>query len=394
MPAITHPGWKRKSGIVVLSVCVAALCALFALSRPQHDFIEYWGTAHLLSTRANPYSLLEMSKLQDALGWTEPVPLMFVCPPWVLPLIAPLRLTSSYSLAWIVWMTILVLVLAISSRLLMDLYFQDLRIPEVSDTWLYRSLFVFAFYPVLLCLKFAQLAPFLLLGLAGFLFFMRRNRTVLAGSFLALTALKPQLLFLVWIAVFLESVRRKRWVVLFSALAVIGVLTGIALALDPNAFQQYRALISTPYLSINPSGITAMIRHSLKGRNTYWMQFVPPFFGIAWLGIYWHRRRATWDWLQEMPLLVTMSVLTSAYGWMFDQTVLGLAVIAVAAEYARPKAQIPWNLIVWYTGLNCALIFLSDLPQLTYIPAPVMLLFFLRRGMTQESKLVTSAGIS
>src|SRR5690348_13077999 len=143
LPAITHPGWKRQSGIVVLSVCVAALRALFALSRPQHDFIEYWGTAHLLSTRANPYSLLEMSKLQDALGWTEPVPLMFVCPPWVLPLIAPLGLVSSYSLAWIVWMTILVLVLAISSRLLMDLYFQDLRIPEVSDTWFHRSLFVF-----------------------------------------------------------------------------------------------------------------------------------------------------------------------------------------------------------------------------------------------------------
>ena len=376
----------------MLSAFVAALCALFALSRPQHDFLEYWSAAHLLSMRANPYSLLEMSNLQHALGWAEPVPLMFVCPPWVLPLIAPLGVASSYSLAWIVWMTILVLVLAVGSRLLMDLYFQDLRIPEFSDTRFHRSLFVFTFYPVLLCLKFAQLAPFLLLGLVGFLFFIRQNRTLLAGSFLALIALKPQLLFLVWIAVFLESVRRRRWTVLLSALAVIGVLTGIALALDPSAFQQYRALIRTPYLAINPSGITAMMRHFLKGRNTYWLQFIPPFFGIAWLGIYWHRRHGTWDWLEEMPLLVTMSVLTSAYGWVFDQTVLGLAVIAVAAKYARPKAQIPWNLIVWYTGLNCALILLSDVPQLTYIPAPLMLLFFLRRRMTQGSKLVTSAG--
>jgi len=394
MSATTHRSWKQKFGIVVLSVCVAALCALFALSRPQHDFIEYWSAAHLLSTRANPYSLSEMSKLQDALGWTEPVPLMFVCPPWVLPLIAPLGLTSSYSFAWLVWMTSLVLVLAIGSRLLMDLYFQDLRIPEVSDTWFHRSLFVFTFFPVLLCLKYAQLAPFLLLGLAGFLFFMRRNRTVLAGSFLALTAIKPQLLFLVWIAVLLESVRRRRWVVLFSAFAVIGVLTGIALVLDRSAFQQYRDLIRTPYLAINPSGATAVIRHSLKGRDTYWIQFIPPFVGITWLGIYWRRRRASWDWLAEMPMLVTMSVLTSAYGWVFDQTVLGLAVIAVAAGSARPKAQIPWDLIVWYSGLNCALILLSDVPQLTYLPVPVMLLFFLRRRMTQESKFATSAGIA
>lgn len=355
------------------------LCCLFALSPPQHDFIEYWSAAHLLCARANPYSLLEMLKLQNAFGWHEGDPLMFVCPPWALPLIAPLGVVSSYGTAWIVWMAVLVVSLALASRLLMDLYFQELRIPEVSDTSFCRCLFVFTFYPVLLCLKFAQMAPFLLLGLAGFLFFIRRNHFALAGCFLALTAAKPQLLFLVWAAVFLESARRKRWVALVFAFGVIATLTAIALFLDPGAFQQYRDLIRTPYLSINPSGITAMIRRSLKGWDTYWMQFVPPFFGVAWLGIHWRRRRATWDWLEEMPILVTVSVLTSAYGWVFDQTVLGLAVIAVAAKCAKPRGHIPMDLVIWYTGLNCALMLLLAVPPLTYIPAPLMVLYFLWR---------------
>lgn len=394
MSRTARHSWKRKFAIAVLSACIVFLCCVFALSRPQHDFIEYWSAAHLLCARANPYSLLEMLKLQNALGWHEGDPLMFVCPPWALPLIAPLGLVSSYSLAWMAWMMVLVASLALASRLLMDIYFQELRIPEVSDTSFYRCLFVFTFYPVLLCLNFAQLAPILLLGLAGFLFYIRRERFVLAGSLLALTAAKPQLLFLVWIAVFLDFGRRKRWGVLLSAFGVIGALTVIALFFDPRAFRHYRELVGTPYLSINPSGITAMIRRSLIGRQTYWMQFVPPLFGVAWLGFYWCRRRATWNWVEEMPLLVTMSVFTSAYGWVFDQTVLGLVVIAVAARSAKPRGRIPWNLVVWYTGLNCVLMLLLVVPPLTYIPAPLILLYFLYRETraAENLKQVVAAG--
>src|SRR6184192_2323200 len=70
-------------------------------------------------------------------------------------------------------------VVALSSRLLMDVYFDELRIPEISDTAFYRCLFAFTFYPVLLCFKFAQTAPLMLLGLAGFLWFATRNRPVI-----------------------------------------------------------------------------------------------------------------------------------------------------------------------------------------------------------------------
>ena len=63
----------------------------------------------------------------------------------------------------------------------MDLYFADLSIPEITDTVFYRSLFAFTFYPVLLALKFSQTASLLLLGVGGFLYFIRRERPILAG---------------------------------------------------------------------------------------------------------------------------------------------------------------------------------------------------------------------
>src|SRR4029078_3300044 len=103
--------------------------------------------------------------------------------------------------------------------------------------------------------KYAQIAPFLLLGVAGFLYAMRRDRPLLAGAMLSLTAIKPQLLFLVWIAVLLDVVERRRWKIVASALAVILGFTVIALMLDPQAFQQYRELAATPYFVSNPSGI-------------------------------------------------------------------------------------------------------------------------------------------
>ena len=365
---------KRAVGMGALGLVFLAVVCMFALSHPKQDFIEYWTASHLLRAHANPYSLNEMFKAQRAIGWTEPVPLMFVCPPWVLPMIAPLGYVPYYGVAWLLWMTALVGAMGVGSRLLMDLYFDELRIPEISATGFHRFLFAFTFYPVLLCLKYAQIAPFLLLGVAGFLYAMRRDRPLLAGAMLSLTAIKPQLLFLVWIAVLLDVVERRRWKIVASALAVILGFTVIALMLDPQAFQQYRELAATPYFVSNPSGILAMIRRSLGADHllaTYWLQFVPPVFGLVWVGFRWHRHRHRWNWVEQMPALVTGSVLTTAYGWVFDETVLAVAVISMAASKARPLGRIPWNVTAWYTALNCLIMLAMAVPPLAFIPAPI-----------------------
>ncbi len=387
-------GGRRKSlPIVVLILGAAFVLAFFAFLRPTHDFMEYWTAAHLVLKGQNPYSLGAMFQAQKSLGWTDPVPLMFVCPPWALTFVAPLGLVSSYSLGWLVWIAMLAAAVAISSRLLMDIYFGDVRLPEISDTVFYRSLFAFTFYPVLLCLKFAQTAPLILLGVAGFLYFERRGHPVLAGVLLSLASIKPQLVFLVWITLALRSIDQRRWRTLVSLASVVGLCTGVALLLDPHAFSQYSQLTSGPYLAINPSGITAMIRRSLNHGDitrSYWMQFIPPLFGVAWLAFYWRKHREHWDWAERMPALITACVLTTAYGWVFDQTVLAVPVIAIAARYARREGHLPSNLVITYTALNCGLMLLMAVPPLTFIPAPVLLLIMLvrQRGPSPVAEIV------
>ena len=372
---LKHRG-KAKTKLFLLVFVVLLIAGLYAISHPTHDFIEYWTAAHFLVQHQNPYSLSDTLQVQKALGWTEKDPLMFVSPPWALPLLLPLGLLNSYSLAWVLWVVILFACIATSSFALMNIYFADLRIPEVTDTTFNRCLFAFTFYPAILCLKYAQTAPFILLGLTGFLHFTRKQRPIVAGLFLSLTMIKPQLSFLVLLAVMVRSLQSREWKVLAAIVTVVAAMTGIALVFDPLAFRHYQELIATPYLQINPSGMVGIIRRGLNRGDitvTYWMQFVLPVLGIAWFAYHWRKCRLDWNWTEQMPVLVTASVLTAAYGWIFDQTILVIPIIALAAATSRERSRLSWNLVIFYTLLNCALMLLMILPPLSYIPTPLAL---------------------
>ena len=227
---------KRPRLLIAGMMFIAALILLgYSFARPIHDFVEYWTAAHLLTARQNPYSLAEVFKMERRAGFEQSVPIMLLSPPWALPLIAPIGLINSYALGCLLWMIILIAAVAWSSRLLMDVYFDELRIPEISDTTFYRCLFAFTFYPVLLCLRYAQTAPLMLLGTAGFLYFDKKARPVIAGMFMALTLVKPQLLYLVWLALLLRSIQKRQWKILASAAGFVALLSANC-ALDRSTF--------------------------------------------------------------------------------------------------------------------------------------------------------------
>jgi hypothetical protein len=370
-----------KLGIALFFAAAALVIGGYALSRPFIDFGEYWSAGHLLVIHKTPYSIPDMYQMQRTLGWGERVPDMFLAPPWVLGLVAPLGLLSSYSLGWLVWVTILIALVALSSRLLMDLYFDEVKIPEISDTTFHRCLFAFTFYPVLLCLKFAQLSPIVLLGVTGFLYFDRKRRPVLAGLFLSLTLIKPHLLYLVWIAVALRSYQQRQVKTLLSSATVLAAFTAIGLSLDHQAFRHYWELASGPYPHIILSGALGIVRRVFDGRDTYWLQAVPPLAGAIWFATYWRRHRNDWLWIDRMPALVTASVLTTAYGWTHDQTLLMVPIIALAAKYSKPLGRLPLRQVAVYTVLNvCVLLTAIISTQAAFIPAPVLIAVLLLRA--------------
>ena len=370
----------RKLGLGLVATCLLLIIVAYAYTRPLEDFVEYWAAGHLLVAHGNPYSLGEMFNFERAVGWKQPVPLIPLNPPWTLPLFAPFGLFNSYAMTWLIWVAILAAAVAVSSRILMDLYFGDVRLAEISDRTIYRCLFALSFYPVLLSLKFAQMAPLVLLGTAGFIFFERKSQPVLAGILFALTAVKPNLVYLVWLALVFESFHRRRWKTIAALASVIAGMLGIAVILDPHVVGQYRALVSTPLPRVFLPGMAGAARTLFGGRDLFWLQLLPPIAGTIWFVSYWRRNRTNWNWTEHMPALVAGSILTTGYGWLFDQTLLAIPIIALAGKFAKEFGYLPRNMVFLYTALNASLILLAMASSpWGFVPAPVIIAFLLYR---------------
>jgi hypothetical protein len=236
---------------------------------------------------------------------------------------------------------------------LLSIYCDDVRLRDISDTSLKRGLFIFSFYPVILCLKFAQTAAFPLLGLAGFLWYEKRNRPFAAGLSLSLITLKPNLVFLVLFALVL----RRSWKALGSSTLVVALLSGIALLIDRNIFSAYFALLCTPYVALQPAALGWVLRLSFGALATAWIQWLPPMAGLIWFGFHWRRHRDEWIWAETMPALVTASLLTTSYARLYDQALLVIPIAYLFGQYVRhARGEISRRYVLIYTALNLILI--------------------------------------
>jgi hypothetical protein len=365
----------RKQSILrsIAGLLLVAVLGSVALTTPLRDFVEYWSVGHVFLRRQNPYSLPVVFAFETELGWPEPIPLMVLNPPWILPLLAPLGFFTSYPLAWLLWVAMLAGATCLSSFLLVKLYADDVRLPEISDTPLLQSLLIFSFFPVLLSLRFAQISPLILLGLTGFLWLQKRGNPFLAGSALTLAALKPQLLYLVFLAVLADAIQRRQWRVIAGFAGSLAVLSSLGLLWQPRAFADYLELLRTPYPQVYPSAVGAILRAPFGEANTFWIQFVPMIAGLAWFVRQWEKQKANWDWIREAPILVAVSILTSAYGWLFDQALLAVPIVALFAVCARKFGSIPLKVVLAYSAINLVAIFGAILPSFhsAYLVAPI-----------------------
>ena len=350
----------------------------YSLTRPLQDFVEYWTSAHLFVSGKNPYSVGEVSRYERALGWAQPTPLMNPTPPWTLPLIAPLAFVKSYSMAWVLWVGTLTMMVFFSSRQLLDLYAKGRRVFRSESYWSEAAI-GFTFVPVLYCLKFTQITPFVLLGIASFLHFQNRNRPILAGLSMTLAAVKPHLVYLLFASLVLSIRRKESRIVLFSLLLTVAALSAISAAVCPGVIHDYLEFSRSGYLKIWPSAIGALLRLS-GSAESFRLQFLAPLIGGFWLLCYWEKLAKHWDWRERMPMLITVSVLTTAYGWIFDQVLLLVPIIALSAALSSADGKIARQPVIWYSVLNFALIFGTVLSRtIPFVLAPLALIFTLWR---------------
>jgi hypothetical protein len=334
------------AALVLASVVLAVQFARSpSLNLPLYDYVAFWAAGRLNHAGADPYEPEQLAALQCQASARHGDVLVMWPAPWALTVLAPFSCLDSHTshLLWLLFQ-LAVLVGSVS-------WAWDLAGGPAEKRWL-AWLVAFTFVPSYFVLVTGQMGPLLLLGLVGFLHFVKRGREAVAGAFLVLLAIKPQLSYLFWVALLLWTVDRRRW-----RLAAGGVLAGLAaLALplleNPHVLSHYwYALTRRTQTHGHLSPLPGAALRLLLDREAFWPQFVPLVPGLLWLVWYWRRRRRTWDWQTQTPALLFASLLTAPYGaWPFDLVLLLPALLQAAVALSSA----PRRVVVLALGLHLA----------------------------------------
>jgi len=82
--------------------------------------------------------------------------------------------------------------------------------------------------------------------------------------------------------------------------------------------------------------------------------------------LHWLRKGPCWVWSEELPKIVLASVVTTAYGWTFDQPVLLMPLVVIAVRFLGGQwSTMQVLLLVAYLLFDAWALF-SSMPQLNY----------------------------
>ena len=322
--------WLSRNKPLRFILALLGLAAgLFVLSQYAdrllvNDFVGYWSAAKLFLARQDPFDFELLLAVQREGGFQGNYPHFVWNPPWTLPLIAPFGLFTR-PVGQMLWLLLNTGAVLISLDKAWQIYGGAPR-----QRWV-ALLIGLAFAPTFVALAWiGQISPLLLPGIVGFLiYYQEPKKGWLAGAIAALAAIKPQVPYLFFVALLFWCLSRRRWDILVSCAVTLLAATGIALAINPPLIQDYiAALQNTPPVGWATPTIGTYLR-LLLGSTSFWLQFISPLLGAAWLAFYWRGRSKTWNWVNEMPLLLLVSALTSAYTWTYDHLILLLAAIQV-----------------------------------------------------------------
>lgn len=331
--------------IRTLKIAIAltlSVVLLFFLSRyrgqiqnnlPLRDVIEYQASATLLVHRANPYDEQAVFAFERDHGYRQDRPLVLYTPPWSLPLILPLAFFSPFW-GWVLWLALLLLCLIMGLRLCRRLYGRS-DIPLNAFT-----IIAYVFAPVPACVAAGQMGLLLMMGIVLFLYFEREHPFV-AGAALLLPFAKPHLALFFWLALILRVISKRRYQLAFGFGVSLAVAVVIPIALDPNIFVHYEHMLRNQRIGNEfIPALSGMLR-LLFFRRFFSAQFVPMVLGLIWSIWYLRVNWKMWDWQKHGPALLVVSVLTTPYAWITDETILlpailqGLAFVYAAQNVLR-----------------------------------------------------------
>jgi hypothetical protein len=319
---------RRRSKVrkyFVVFLLFLSCASLIPLSRgvkvPITDFGAFWVAGKALLHGGNPYETAAAFRLQQPLGVSAQSVFVMRNPPWTLIFTLPLGLLS-YSAAWVLWSVLLV-----ASSLLAAMICWRLNGGCPQRHWI-AWLVTFAFAPAIACISVGQLGLIVLLGTALFLL-LEEQHEFWAGVALVMISVKPQLVYLLLLAILLWAMDRRRWRLIGGAAAGFAFSLAVAAAFDPQVFVHYWQKLTTDpvssqFLPTLGGGLRLLF-------GVAWLQVAPAALALAWLAFYYPRHRRQWNWLQQAPILLLISVISTPYAFLIDEVVLLPAFLQLAA---------------------------------------------------------------
>ena len=370
-----------------LLLVIALIIALFVLGwhlrnssqpliPPPDDFVEYWSAGRLNLMGENPYSPEKLFQLQKQAGSIYVEPIMMWNPPWTLTFIMPFGLMD-YGTGRVLWLFLHLAILGLCTWLIWHLYGG-----QEGKSWI-ALITIATFMPLFFALRMGQISPVILLGIIAFLHFQRSQKAGWAGSLVMLAAVKPHLLHLFWLALLLWALDRRQWRILGAGALTIITATIIPLIFNHSVISQYYLAASQHPPSQWASPTIGSLLRTFGGVKNFWLQFVPMSLSFIWFIFYWRVHRTSWSWVEQMPLLLLVSIATTSYGWEFDQVVLLLPILSIFISLplsVKRRCLPSIALVISYIVINALALMINLFHWLSFFffwMAPAWLIWYL-----------------
>jgi hypothetical protein len=341
--------------LVLLGVFLAVTAVVLLLPTEgdlgKIDFVQYWTAARLVLGGQKPYDPLLVDQVQQTLAVKEH-PILMWNPPFILPLFLWTQLLP-FRVAANVWLVMSLGLFAASLGLLCSLH----RIASPLRNR-YLLAYCLTLYPLALQCQYGQISSLLLVSLCGFLFFLNKNKLFLAGLALSISFVKPHLLYLVYVLLFIEAIYTKNWRVWAGIGCGIAVLTSITVVLQPSIIISYlKAWQQSPVYWQTPT-VGSWLQYFTQTHTLFIRQLPTAIVGSVSLYFFIAKRPFFTSVTNSIALLLPWSLVTAPYGWVYDQMLLLPSVAYVLSIDKRTNAQ-RWRGAMLLGG-NLLMALLSD----------------------------------
>jgi hypothetical protein len=223
---------KFFAWIFILTLLIYALFAPVPIPRSTGigDFRAYWSAVYLLAGSQNfsdPDLLLQVER--EETGWVRNYTILTWNPPWLLTLLLPYTLASYWRAVWL-WMLTNILIVFIGSVMV----WQATAVSHKSRRyWFIAPIIGLLFTPTLAALHMGQVSTLIFFGLALYLYLIQQKRPFAAGIGLALTLVKPHLVYITLPLLLLDALRQRNWRTILGMCVTLEGLTAVVFLFAP-----------------------------------------------------------------------------------------------------------------------------------------------------------------